>query len=279
MYIHLCFLACITGLISAGEWRLLTPIIQIGKSVTLECSYSCCSLNSSTSWRVENGKSVLATSQPSKYKVWSSKDSCRLEILNFTFEDANLNYSCYHGFDVDREMLNLTEKNFINTPTDKTYNEDLETRLVNVSLERVYPAPICSAFFNGTDVSEKVNITSIRMGKFYSSSIIFSLPDAKGSLDVKCTIGKYQPPVFQKQYIILPTIIDKTADSTNSGNSTTIFVLIGVCIILFLPLAVIVIAFFKKNAEKNKRNKTERKETKESRKVQIKTQLKRRMTD
>ncbi|XP_071147977.1 uncharacterized protein [Mytilus edulis] len=168
------------------SWNLHTKPAVFTNDVQLECKIStqfrCCD-EFTRKWSrgkrydliVMNGVSL----NTAKYKedLNISANSSTLTIYKFSEYDVNIPYECSYGFDSSSQILELNEENFEHHPEEIlpiNLTSDGQQVLLNVSLMKVYPAPVCNATDGEKDVTQYLAVATVVDGIFFQSNILFN---------------------------------------------------------------------------------------------------------
>ncbi|XP_052079789.1 uncharacterized protein LOC127717947 isoform X2 [Mytilus californianus] len=133
-----------------------------------------------------------------KYKEYLniSANTSTLTIYKFSEYDVNIPYECSYGFDSASHILELTEENFEYHPEEMLpYNltSDGQQVLLNITLMKVYPAPICTAMYGIKDVTNNLFIKNDENGLFLRSNIRFNYTInyvCHKTVEIFCRIGQ-----------------------------------------------------------------------------------------
>ncbi|CAC5423972.1 unnamed protein product [Mytilus coruscus] len=166
-----------------------------------------------------NGFSI----NPNKYSEDFNKENKTsiLMIHNFDIMDINVPYECIYGSSTFVKILNLTEDIFEyhkSGPYVGSFNiTDTNVLSVDISIERVYPRPKCSAAINDEDISSYLTTTAILKGLFYCAiitiTILLTPASCPGLLSITCEIGTYLS-VYEKNVTCNKIISDKNQENT-----------------------------------------------------------------
>ncbi|CAC5393290.1 unnamed protein product [Mytilus coruscus] len=187
------------------SWNLHTMPAVFKKDVQLEChistKFNCCndftrkwSRGKSYDLIVMNGVSL----DTAKYKEYLniSANTSTLTIYEFSEYDIDIPYECSYGFISDSKILELTEENFEYHPEEMLpYNLTSEGQQVvlNITLMKVYPAPICTAMDGIKDVTNNLFIKNDENGLFLRSNIRFNYTInyvCHATIEILCRIGQ-----------------------------------------------------------------------------------------
>ncbi|CAG2195491.1 unnamed protein product [Mytilus edulis] len=168
--------------LSSGSvsWSLTTKPAVFGNDIELRCNLdNDTSLNGSRHWSkgdnvkvlVVNGKTVNDT----KYseELDKAKRTSILTITSLDTGDVNVPYTCQHGFQTYKKVLNMTVENFEYHPdkTNASFNQEDDHVLFAMKFEKVFPVPTCKASYGDQNITNLLNISSVLEDVFYKVEI------------------------------------------------------------------------------------------------------------
>ncbi|XP_076088648.1 uncharacterized protein LOC143059069 [Mytilus galloprovincialis] len=244
------------------SWNLLKKPAVFTRDVQLECTIStefpCCN-EFTRKWSrgrrydlvVMNGVSLNTAKYKENLNI--SANTSTLTIYKFSEYDVDIPYECSYGFDSASHILELTEENFEYHPEEMLpYNLTLEGHQVvlNITLMKVYPAPICTAMDGDIDVTDNLIIKNDENGLFLRSNLRFNYTInyvCHTTVEISCRIGQtkfaivnYSRPCIKEKY-----------DSTVS--LVTVRVMIIVCsIVIIFYITVLLRMNYRLHVKRNK---------------------------
>ncbi|XP_052079951.1 uncharacterized protein LOC127718099 [Mytilus californianus] len=162
------------------SWSLATKPAVFGKDIELHCNLdNDTSLDNSRHWSKGKNVKVLVvngeTVNDTKYseELDKSKRTSILTITSLDTGDVNVPYTCQHGFQTYKNVLNMTVENFEYHP-DKgktSFNQEDDHLLLSMKFEKVFPVPTCKALYGNQNITNLLNISSVRSDVFYKVEI------------------------------------------------------------------------------------------------------------
>ncbi|XP_076089187.1 uncharacterized protein LOC143059552 [Mytilus galloprovincialis] len=162
------------------SWSLATTPAVFGKDIELHCNLDDnTTLTNHRHWSkgdnvnvlVVNGKTVNDT----KYseKLDKAKRISILTITSLEPGDVNVPYTCQHGFHTYKKVLNMTVENFEYHPSSNNaiFKQVDDHILFSMKFEKVFPLPACRASIGGKNITQLLNISSVRNHVFYKVEV------------------------------------------------------------------------------------------------------------
>ncbi|CAC5383644.1 unnamed protein product [Mytilus coruscus] len=162
------------------SWRLATKPAVFGKDIELHCNLdNDTSLDNSRHWSKGKNVKVLVvngeTVNDTKYseELNKSKRTSILTITSLDTGDVNVPYTCQHGFQTYKKVLNMTVENFEYHPDKRntSFNQEDDHLLFSMKFEKVFPVPTCKASYGDQNITNLLNISSVRSNVFYKVEI------------------------------------------------------------------------------------------------------------
>lgn len=250
---HVLFMLSLLTAISCQDitvtWNMKSNMTIFGKTAELECAISdytnSCNGNI-RQWYGGKPYDFLCRNgdcrNNAKY-FERTEGMCKytLTIYNFSENDVNCEYTCSYGVHRSRKMLKLDGQHFTYVPSMNEVNYTVkvqDTVNATVFIPKVYPSPLCQAFFADKKITTITNISSV--GYLYETEIqiVYTPPvdNCKGVLNINCTIGStYFTPVYQN-VTVCPGVTDINRHSEVSA-------VIGIVIVILIILVATVMAF------------------------------------
>lgn len=222
-------------------WEIVNPPMRYGDDVQLVCSITCCPDVStlSTYWAIEDEHLPTSISHNTlagnskKYEILTSSHACRLEIKKFGPEDANKNYTCFHGFERFSKNLTLDINSFEHLPVYEDISSFEYTNdnmyYVAYNFSNVFPEPMCEAYFKENNLTSMLKTSQSKNGSFFNTRILMQLPIMMGTLNITCKIGEKSYNLKEVQFF----------DTHNETSNDGVVVTLIVTTILFIISAVL----------------------------------------
>lgn len=196
------------------SWKLLTEHVIFGRDVQLHCNLphkTCCPTRT---WRGGHDYKTLTlnegSSDYSKYEehLINENRTSILTIKSFSEDDVDIVYQCSYGFSSYEAILKLTKHRYEYHPVilvPVTLNFNKSGIHTTITLEKVFPKPLCSANDNERDITnEALKVISERDGIFYKTKIDFEyIVDTQhcfGVVTITCTIGTSHITIAKKKF-------------------------------------------------------------------------------
>lgn len=188
------------------DWEILEAPIQFGKPAMILCKtkLSDISLNSTTRmWHGGLHYDVLVfdgiSRDYSKYIESIDGYFSTLLIKHFNETDVNVNYGCTIGFYTCKKELRLEKKLFQYLPAYNQINESLildnENLRIIITIEKVYPEPVC--FANSSSRIIPLDVHIFANGIFYTANVNQTiddkfLNDSDNEIIVYCSVHSHE---------------------------------------------------------------------------------------
>lgn len=217
MHLTISILAFLTE-VSFGKgkisWKLLTEHVIFGRDVQLQCDLpkqSCCPTRT---WRGGHDYKTLTlnewSSNYTKYEehLINENRTSILNIKSFSIDDVDIIYQCSYGFTSYEAVLELTKQRYEYHPVKLvpvTLSFNRSHIYTTITLERVFPKPLCSANADEKDITrEALKVISKHNGIFYKSMVDFNyMVDSQhcvGLVTITCTIGTARITIAKKKF-------------------------------------------------------------------------------
>ncbi|XP_076084887.1 uncharacterized protein LOC143055609 [Mytilus galloprovincialis] len=173
-----------------------SPII-FGKDATFKCSIESSTSLASIGWLKGTTKENIIYSKTStkeeKYtpEIYIEADRYiyLMIIHNVSLSDLDT-YICEFGF--YHATLSFTMEGnllFIYVPGNNDIEYNISKTEMNVLIQRIYPQPYCTAFYNDEDITKSMRKVDIREATTYSTLMQMDLRECNGSLNISCILG------------------------------------------------------------------------------------------
>ncbi|VDI50003.1 Hypothetical predicted protein [Mytilus galloprovincialis] len=226
------------ALLSNVQWNIKQKMIEIGKSLVLDCEISHnFQPNKSRQWTRGEENQLLCFDNiaidSNKYDGRiHSPTAYSLTILNLTEDDLVYVYSCRVGFAFKKKQIEVNDSNLLHTPetTDVKYEMWNGNYSLRLDFSQVFPKPLCRVKLN--DEYKNLTIANEKQPRvLYRVVYVLESTEALHScgetVNIECDIGRQKLNISAKHDLDC-----KTLDETKST------------IIPYTAIAVSITAFF-----------------------------------
>ncbi|XP_071148233.1 uncharacterized protein [Mytilus edulis] len=253
----ICLLLLLRIELSNGSvsWSLATKPAVFGKDIELHCNLDDnTTLSNHRHWSkgdnvkvlVVNGKTVNDTKYSEKFD--KAKRTSILTITSLESGDVNVPYTCQHGFHTYKKVLNMTVENFEYHPRSNNtiFKQDDDHISFLMKFEKVFPLPACRASIGGKNITQLLNISSVRNHVFYKVGISLKYHHiSKGCIhhpfELDCCVGtKTIKQRFETANDVCLQIEQKAKQVHQNQDKDQTLGLVGRAVfILYIPVVVV----------------------------------------
>ncbi|XP_076088464.1 uncharacterized protein LOC143058873 [Mytilus galloprovincialis] len=230
-------------------WRLGQDVIELGKSLTLQCTIFGMDYvlkDTSRQWTGEidnrlftfNGVSTC----PSNYtEILEPPNSFKIYFNSTAMFNLNSPYSCRVGTMFDEKVLTVNESNFIYMPTARTtkwFESYNGSYMLNFNIEKVYPKPTCriiigKSSFNFSMITEQKQLEGFLYNVTFHYKLSKEVQYCRKNLSVRCIVSSWHNRLYN--YTVGQLQQCQSGKKTHDSRQRTVtMITVAISVLLFI---------------------------------------------